>query len=334
MFLATLGDAVRERGWRCLAYCVMPNHYPPAARDSRSRTSVDGMQCLNGTYASRYNAAHERVGPRVPGPLPRRAGPTPTSTCSRRSATSRSIRSVPDSRRDAGAWRWSSHGATAGLRASRLAPRGDVLGLVRTDPPDRTRRRSSSRRGRRPQTRPAARSTSPSVRHRRALAMHGYTQAEIAAHLGVSQPTVSRMLSAAATTWMNGAWPGYSAGADAAAGREVDRLGWWTTIAAVVCSGTNWNAAVSSMPSAAAGSASSSQHQLVLLEVRAGRVAPGVAAAVAGRQGRARPSTRRCTISARPSAASTARPWAKYASAVLARRPAARRCAPWPRGRR
>jgi putative transposase len=57
-FLEIAGIVVRRRGWRCHAYCLMPNHYhlvveTPAPDLSR------GMQHLNSRYAESFNWRHE-----------------------------------------------------------------------------------------------------------------------------------------------------------------------------------------------------------------------------------------------------------------------------------
>ena len=61
VFLATVGAAVRRAGWRCVGYCVMENHYHLLLITPEPNLPV-GMQWLNGTYARRFNTAHERDG--------------------------------------------------------------------------------------------------------------------------------------------------------------------------------------------------------------------------------------------------------------------------------
>lgn len=61
LFLGTVSDVIVRYGWKCLMYCVMPNHYhllvtPPQANLAR------GMQRLNGRYAQRFNERYERAG--------------------------------------------------------------------------------------------------------------------------------------------------------------------------------------------------------------------------------------------------------------------------------
>src|SRR6185312_9539672 len=61
VFLATLGTVVREHGWSCFAYCLMPNHYHLLIETHAANLSV-GMHFLNSAYARMFNAAHDRVG--------------------------------------------------------------------------------------------------------------------------------------------------------------------------------------------------------------------------------------------------------------------------------
>jgi REP element-mobilizing transposase RayT len=60
-FLALLHHTIGRFGWRCLAYCLMTNHYhllieTPAPNLAR------GMRHLNGVYTQRFNRRHSRVG--------------------------------------------------------------------------------------------------------------------------------------------------------------------------------------------------------------------------------------------------------------------------------
>jgi REP element-mobilizing transposase RayT len=60
--VAGVGDVVRDRGWVCLAFCVMPNHLHLLVRTPDPDLDV-GMQLLLGRYARRFNDRHGRVGP-------------------------------------------------------------------------------------------------------------------------------------------------------------------------------------------------------------------------------------------------------------------------------
>ena len=56
-----LGTVVQRRGWRCHAYCLMPNHYHLLVETPRPDLSK-GMQYLNARYAEWFNWRHELDG--------------------------------------------------------------------------------------------------------------------------------------------------------------------------------------------------------------------------------------------------------------------------------
>ena len=60
-YLALLGDVVLRMGWRCLAYCLMPNHVHLLVETPEPNLGA-GMCRLQGEYARRFNARHDRVG--------------------------------------------------------------------------------------------------------------------------------------------------------------------------------------------------------------------------------------------------------------------------------
>jgi REP-associated tyrosine transposase len=60
-FLGGLARTATDCGWRCLAYCLMDNHYHVLLRTPRPTLRV-GMQRLNGRYAQGFNARHRRRG--------------------------------------------------------------------------------------------------------------------------------------------------------------------------------------------------------------------------------------------------------------------------------
>lgn len=60
-FLEVLEVTVGRFDWRCLAYCLMANHYHLVLATPRPNLS-SGMCRLNGTYAQRFNRRHGRVG--------------------------------------------------------------------------------------------------------------------------------------------------------------------------------------------------------------------------------------------------------------------------------
>jgi putative transposase len=56
-FLAILAAVVRRTHWRCLAYCLMPNHVHLVLETPEPNLS-DGMQRLSGRYARVFNDRH------------------------------------------------------------------------------------------------------------------------------------------------------------------------------------------------------------------------------------------------------------------------------------
>ncbi|HXD68928.1 MAG TPA: transposase [Gaiellales bacterium] len=173
VFLATLGTVVRDHGWSCFAYCLMPNHYHLLIETHAANLSV-GMHSLNSAYARMFNAAHDRVGH----VFQRRFHAEAVDTDEHMLEAMRYIALNPVRARLAAtpaAWRWSSHGAMAGLctpprwlardRAVRLFGPGGVDAYVRFVAEGATIERPRRE-----------------------------TQAEMATRLGVSQATVSRML--------------------------------------------------------------------------------------------------------------------------------------------
>jgi putative transposase len=60
-FLALLGETCERFGWRCLAYCLMTNHYHVVVETPDANLSR-GMRQLNGVYTQGFNRRHRRVG--------------------------------------------------------------------------------------------------------------------------------------------------------------------------------------------------------------------------------------------------------------------------------
>jgi putative transposase len=60
-YLASLGWVTRWKRWRCLAYCLMPNHVHLLLETPQANLAA-GMQYLHGSYASEFNERHGRCG--------------------------------------------------------------------------------------------------------------------------------------------------------------------------------------------------------------------------------------------------------------------------------
>ena len=66
-FVDRLGETVAKNRWRCLAYCLMPNHYHLVVELAECNLAP-GMHVLNLGYVRRFNWRHQRVGRLLQGP--------------------------------------------------------------------------------------------------------------------------------------------------------------------------------------------------------------------------------------------------------------------------
>lgn len=60
-FIGLLGEVVERFHWRCLAWCLMPNHYHLMVETPDANLSK-GMRQLNGVFTQYVNRRHGRVG--------------------------------------------------------------------------------------------------------------------------------------------------------------------------------------------------------------------------------------------------------------------------------
>jgi REP-associated tyrosine transposase len=173
VFLATLGNVVRDRRWSCYAYCLMPTHYHLLIETHEASLSA-GMHSLNATYARLFNTAHDRVGH----VFQKRFHAEPIDTDAHLLETMRYIALNPVRAglvENVSAWRWSSYPGTAGdCTPARWLARTRALGHFGAGGADAYRRFIAD--------------GGTGERRRRE------TQAEMAKRLGVSQATVSRLL--------------------------------------------------------------------------------------------------------------------------------------------
>jgi putative transposase len=204
-FLRLLGEATRRYDWRCLSYCLMPNHVH-LVLETLEPTLGDGMRWLNSRYAVLHNL-------RRPDPPGRLFGERfKSSLVDVEDYLAQVLRyvalnpvkagMVPH----AGAWPWSSHRALAGLVSEPLVAAARVEELLAVwggDPGGRYLRLfedeqpSSKDLATLEPTRPrpplgdllAAASLDAGLRLARA---HGYALEDIAAATGLHASTVSR----------------------------------------------------------------------------------------------------------------------------------------------
>ncbi|HZO97643.1 MAG TPA: transposase [Gaiellaceae bacterium] len=219
-FLETLTEAVERCSWRVLTYCLMDNHYHLLLQTPLPNLSK-GMQYLNSVYAERFNRRHSRVGHVFQGRFKAVLVQSGTHLLTE-------LRYVVRNRVRAGLcsglddWRWAGHAAVLGAAPAGVVDRSAVLALFDADPAralvqyrqlveaDGDVRRTAPYRlvlgdaafvAR--YTPAAAPSLDLLVTDAADLAAidaaraHGYSLAEIAAHLGIHKSTLSRRLRAA-----------------------------------------------------------------------------------------------------------------------------------------
>ena len=111
-YLDLLALSTTEREWRCLAYCLMPNHVHLLIETTQPNLG-SGMRDLQGRYVQTFNRRHSRTGHLFQG----RYGMVPVTTDAQLWMTAAYIAANPVR---AGLcarpekWPWSSHAATLG----------------------------------------------------------------------------------------------------------------------------------------------------------------------------------------------------------------------------
>ena len=114
VFLRLFAKVVASFGWRCHAYCLIPNHYHLLI-DTPEPNLARGMRILNGTYAQRFNGRHSRVGHVFQGPYA--AGLIETDRHLLETARSIALDPVRAGLCDRPEeWPWSSYAATVGAQ--------------------------------------------------------------------------------------------------------------------------------------------------------------------------------------------------------------------------
>jgi putative transposase len=111
-YLALLGRTVQQKGWRLMAYCLMPNHVHLLVETPEPDLG-DGMRRIHGVYAQTFNERHAEVGHVFQG----RYGSTLVTSDEQLVAVVGYIVHNPVKAglvERAEAWGWSSHAAMAG----------------------------------------------------------------------------------------------------------------------------------------------------------------------------------------------------------------------------
>jgi REP element-mobilizing transposase RayT len=115
LFLDLFRRVAERYSWRCLGYCLMPNHYHLLVVISTPSLSV-GIQQLNGRYAQMFNQHHETSGHLFQG----RFHAVLLERQSHLLELSRYLVLNPVRGglcRSPGEWRWSSYRATVGVES-------------------------------------------------------------------------------------------------------------------------------------------------------------------------------------------------------------------------
>lgn len=113
-FLIIFGFVIKRYNWFCHAYCLMDNHYHLVIETPDANLSI-GMRQLNGIYTQRYNSRHNRVGHLFQGRYKAIIIEKENyllELC--RYIVLNPVRA--NIVEDVEKWKWSSYGATAGLR--------------------------------------------------------------------------------------------------------------------------------------------------------------------------------------------------------------------------
>jgi putative transposase len=124
-FLGIVRDTLNRYAWRCLTYCLMPNHYHLIMETLKPNLS-QGMRQINGVYAQRFNRRHDRCGHLFQG----RFGATLIGSDEYMLAAIRyvalnpvraGLSAVPED------WKWSGHAELLGRSPVKLVASAEVL---------------------------------------------------------------------------------------------------------------------------------------------------------------------------------------------------------------
>jgi putative transposase len=138
LYLRLLGHVVVRQQWRCLAYCLMPNHVHLLV-ETREPNLGAGMGRLHGSYAQMFNARHARSGHLFQG----RFGSVTMRNDEQLLWAARYVVRNPVEAwlcDEPGDWAWSSHAATLEGRAPQWLDTPRLLAYFGADGGDPRRR--------------------------------------------------------------------------------------------------------------------------------------------------------------------------------------------------
>jgi REP element-mobilizing transposase RayT len=125
IFLDVVAATLSRFEWRCLTYCLMPNHYHLVVRTPNADLSR-GMRQLNGVYAQTFNRRHDRCGHLFQGRYGGRLIQSDQHLLeSIRYVALNPVRSGLVRRAEE--WPWSAHAELCGRSAKRLVSADELL---------------------------------------------------------------------------------------------------------------------------------------------------------------------------------------------------------------
>ena len=133
VFLETLAECVARYRWQVLSYCLMPTHLHLLLQTPDANLSL-GMRRLKGSYARRFNTAHDRSGHVFKGRFESRLIEDEEHLHAALAyiafnPVQAGLSATPQD------WIWSSHAELAGVRRpSRLIAQAEVLNRFATRP--------------------------------------------------------------------------------------------------------------------------------------------------------------------------------------------------------
>ena len=207
LFLRLLRATAEKHGWRCLAYCLMPNHFHLVI-ETPSPTLGLGMRDLCARYAQLFNERHVPGGGHL---FQARFGSKLVRTGEQLGQLLRYVARNPVRAAlatEPAAWPWSSHAAVVSQRPHPIVDVSRVTELLETFGGDATRRYARLFDADGPLAHLEADLSPWKIRPRleelfgshdvhaaaRAARRHGYRLADIAAHMRVSEATASRWM--------------------------------------------------------------------------------------------------------------------------------------------